>query len=740
MANPTQKLKTDATLAELRNAAPRDERDLAMTVGAAWWTVSSLALLLGTYLLPPVIDADLNAWRLAGTALAVIVVTSHLTWMRRLPPKAGYDALFGAVSVALATNLTFMMVAPVSVAALTLNLLPAVMFAAYFLSGRRTAIITVLATAITLVPLIYDLDASTAQRMTSRLTVWMPIVWLIALVIHLQGRERRESVKDAEKQAFTDPLTGIDNLRALLHRSEQTLSQPSKPDRVSALLLIDLDELREINALFGHAVGDETLRSVAGSMAAVVSAGHFVARIGGDTFAVLIESASETDVDAMMVRYRSAVQSAPVRDELPGVRLDAGVGAATRPRDGTTFEELITAAERSLYAVKRDHHSIREPVTANASVTESRAAARQRDDDEPAAPEKVRPETEQPFLLGRPLHALTATVGWYLAITLVLLSVAMPDADRTHLDMTLALGFSLFVPATLNFFFTPAIGSVRHFVNDMITLGVIALVAYLTGGAQSPAWALVFAFLMHDGWFMSARQLAPRFLGVVLVILLPTLYGDLGSGAQRTATIATLYMGVLLALEQALAMGANRTYMLRAQDITRRLAALDPLTGLPTRPAFERALGERVSELRHRDINALAVVMLDLDGFKRINAEIGHGAGDAVLCDVAETLRAVTRAEDMVARIGADEFAALMPTSDVQEARALAERLVKITDERLAESTHTAELKITARAGFSLFPTHGRTVDELVAAAELALLTVKANGRPSRVSRVVVGL
>ncbi len=739
-SNSPPQLKTDATLDELRAAAPRDERELAMIVGAVWWIVSPLSLVVGTFLLPPVIDSGINEWRVGGMAFALVVAASHLTWMRRLPPKAGYDALFVTVLIGLSCTLTLMLVAPVTVAALTLHLLPAAMFSAYFLSGRRTAVVVALVTVITVVPLIFNLDESTAQRMTSRLTVWMPIVWLISLAIHLQGRDRRESVAAAERQAFTDPLTSIDNLRALIRNAERVLARPVTHARVTALLVIDIDELREINTMFGHAAGDDVLRDVAKSLSAVVGPGHTVARISGDTFAVLIEEVSPADVAAMVLRYRSAVQSAPIREELPGLRLDAAIGEATRPADGDTLEELMTAAERSLYAVKQEHASIREPVAAGSTVADVKTTPRPRTEEDPPDPTAIKPASEEPFFLGRPLHSLTAVVAWYLAITLVLTSLAMPDADRSQLDSILIYGFALFVPATLNFFFTPAIGTVRHAVNDAITLAAIAVAAYLTGGALSPAWALVFMFLMHDGWFMSGRQLAPRFLGATLVILLPVFYDDLGSGAQRTATIATLYMGVVITFEQILAMGFNRTYMLRAEDITRRLAELDPLTGLPARPAFEQVMHVRLGELRYYDIDALAIVMLDLDGFKRINAERGHGAGDRVLCDVADTLRATTRGEDLVARIGADEFAVLMPTNDEQQAHALAERLVNAADACLKSSPDTEGLTITARAGFALYPTHGRSVDQLVAAAELALLTVKAGGRPSRVSKIVVGL
>lgn len=740
MPTTSQHLKTDTTLEELRAAAPRDELELALSAGFVWWMASIAVLLIGSYALPPVMEHGLDYWRLGGVIFNVGMAVSHVTWMKRLPPALAFRAIFGATLLAGFANLLMTLAAPAAIVALTINLLPGVMYAAYFLSGRKTVVVTALVTLYTLVPVIINSNAAVEQRMTSRLTVWMPIVWLIALAIHMQNHERHKAVSAAVRQASTDPLTGIDNLRALRQRAAEVLDLGHDAGRVTALLLIDLDALKEINVRHGHATGDLVLQSVANSLARSASRSHEVVRIGGDMFAVLIEDVAVGDIAAMTLRYRGAATSAAARGDVPGLHLEVSVGVAVSPRDGTTFEQLMTAADRSLYAEKRDRGGVREPVASGNSPIQSRLSPQSPPKSTAVPTADSIPESEQPVFLGRPLHAVSATIGWYLAIMLVLLSTAMPDADRSRFGVMLPVVLCMFIPATLNFFFIPAIGSTRHLVNDMITLGVIAWVAYLTGGAESPAWPLVFMFLIHDGWFMSARQLAPRVLAIVLVILAPLVYADIGIGAHRTATVTTLYMGVYVAFAQTLAMGLNRTYMIRAQSIARRLAALDPLTGLPNRRSFERALNTRLEQLHYHDVDALAIVMLDLDGLQHINAEHGHGTGDILLCAIADALRSMTRAADLVARIGSDEFVALMPTSDEHQVRALAKRLVRTVDDCVARSPNAAAAKVTACAGFSLYPTHGRTFDELVSAAELAVLTVKAGGRPSRVSNIVVGL
>lgn len=755
MPATTHSLKTDATLEELRAAAPRDERELALIVGFVWWLISTLTLLAGTFLLPMVIEHGIGELRVFGAAWGLAVAISHVTWMRRLSTPATYQALFAATLLAVLTNLAMMLVAPTAVAALTFNLLPSVMFAAYFLDRRQAATVTAVATVCAIVPLIYAADASAAERMTSRLTIWLPVMWLTALAIHLQKRERREAVADARIQATTDPLTGVANVRELRRRAAAVLGRGRAVGRASVLLLVDIDDLKEINAVYGNEFGDTVLRSVASALERATGPGHLVSRISGDLFAVLIDDADRRDVPALTSRYRGAARSAASQLPLGDLRLDVGVGVALVPDDGDDFFKLLSAADDALEREKRRHGSIRTPVPGgqdppnhhlDSTAGSDRVNATDRQASERTANlgggfevEEV-PKSERPVFWGRPLHALSAVVGWYLAILLSLLSLAMPDADHSHIDIAIPVIAAMFVPATLNFFFTPRIGSVRHLVHDLITLAAVASVARLTGGSESPVAALVFLFLIHDGWFMRGRDLAARFIAVALVLVSPVLYEDLDRGQQFAPNLAAIFMALFVALEQMLAMGLNRTYIMRAEHVAARLADLDPLTGLLHRQAFERVLARRLKRLRHENLDGIAVVMLDLDNFRRVNSQHGYDRGDELLCKVADALREQSRSDDVIARMGADEFAILIPAGDERDARTLAQRLVNAVNERVSRLPYALEPQVSARAGFSLYPTHGHTLDDLISAAELALLTVKASGRPTRVSRIVVEL
>jgi diguanylate cyclase (GGDEF)-like protein len=120
-------------------------------------------------------------------------------------------------------------------------------------------------------------------------------------------------------------------------------------------------------------------------------------------------------------------------------------------------------------------------------------------------------------------------------------------------------------------------------------------------------------------------------------------------------------------------------------------------------------------------------VFIDLDGFKPINDALGHGAGDEVLRSVANRLKQCVRHNDMVARIGGDEFVIIL--LDI-ETTSLLSVVRKIIDMIAAPYTGTARtVTLTSSVGISTYPDNGSTVDELVAHADAAMYRAKRAGR-----------
>jgi two-component system, cell cycle response regulator len=165
-----------------------------------------------------------------------------------------------------------------------------------------------------------------------------------------------------------------------------------------------------------------------------------------------------------------------------------------------------------------------------------------------------------------------------------------------------------------------------------------------------------------------------------------------------------------------------------------RMAMIDPLTGLYNRRYALPRLG-RVADAAAAEGSVFAVMMIDLDRFKTVNDRHGHAAGDQVLIDIAHRLSINLRAGDMIARMGGEEFLAVLPDTTYQEAKVVAERLcrrVKGTPVTLVDGTTVA---ITISIGLA-FSRSAQSVADIIEDADQALLRAKSNGR----DRVTISL
>jgi diguanylate cyclase (GGDEF)-like protein len=153
-------------------------------------------------------------------------------------------------------------------------------------------------------------------------------------------------------------------------------------------------------------------------------------------------------------------------------------------------------------------------------------------------------------------------------------------------------------------------------------------------------------------------------------------------------------------------------------------AQTDSLTGLYNHRHFhERLRAELTRTIRSRD--SVALLVFDIDDFKRVNDVHGHGVGDQVLVGIAETLSQVVRASDVACRIGGEEFAVILPSCDAADALGLSNRL----NELLAETIFDPAGRITISVGITEGPGHAMNPRELVAYAETAMMAAKASGK-----------
>ncbi len=253
---------------------------------------------------------------------------------------------------------------------------------------------------------------------------------------------------------------------------------------------------------------------------------------------------------------------------------------------------------------------------------------------------------------------------------------------------------------------------------------LLADAVVITGGAESPAlmWFALPAVTL-------GARFEPRGIAVgtafILALLFLTTYGfDATTAAQNyqevLAAAALVLCGVILS-------GA----LVESDRAHRRRSTLDSLTGLCNRNALEQRLAELDGQpSSEREGLSHALLLCDLDHFKRVNDQLGHAAGDAVLQDVAYTMRATLRAGDSIYRVGGEEILVVLPGAAESGALEIAERLRVAVRER-----RPVGVPVTVSIGVAVSGEGRVDTDELIARADSALYAAKAGGR----DRVVVG-
>lgn len=162
-------------------------------------------------------------------------------------------------------------------------------------------------------------------------------------------------------------------------------------------------------------------------------------------------------------------------------------------------------------------------------------------------------------------------------------------------------------------------------------------------------------------------------------------------------------------------------------DRIQYLAHYDPLTGLANRTLLYDRLRQAIL-LGQRHHNKVAVLMLDIDYFKRFNDTLGHDRGDQILATVGQRLLASVRESDTVARLGGDEFIVVMPEfQSIDDVRRCAENILNNASRPIdlaAQSLH-----LTLSIGISLYPDHGQDIPDLLRRADRAMYAIKESGR-----------
>ena len=161
---------------------------------------------------------------------------------------------------------------------------------------------------------------------------------------------------EAESNALTDTLTGLPNSRAMYVRFEQEASRARRSGRPFQVVMLDLDDFKQVNDTFGHKTGDRVLREVGRIIQAQLREYDFLARYAGDEFVAIVQDLSNEQTNELRERIERAVSrfSLHVRGD-KHARVGISIGSASYGVHGETLDHLLIAADEAMYSAKSRH-------------------------------------------------------------------------------------------------------------------------------------------------------------------------------------------------------------------------------------------------------------------------------------------------------------------------------------------------------------------------------------------------
>ncbi|WP_211262292.1 GGDEF domain-containing protein [Nitriliruptor alkaliphilus] len=316
--------------------------------------------------------------------------------------------------------------------------------------------------------------------------------------------------------------------------------------------------------------------------------------------------------------------------------------------------------------------------------------------------------TLRPYPYGKQTAARAMALLWLVGGATTLLVVVLPHPPALHRGVMLVIGLT-----------APVVAGVIYRLREVLPRGVypwllgtgsgITTVLVAAGGGGSASVSLSFFYI----WVVIFAVLFfPPVIAAVEIAIAAVAYGAVmvwtGSFTSGTFTaVEPTVLGAVIATSCAVILLLSHA---------REASEIDPLTGIANRRGLDRVLAMAMEQAAlHED--PLVVAIIDIDHFKQINDQHGHGAGDSILQEIVEGWTRVVRAGDTIARFGGDEFVLVLPECSLLEADAILERLRLVAPDGISCSLGSARF----------WP--GDSASLLISRADAALYTAKRLGR-----------
>jgi diguanylate cyclase (GGDEF)-like protein len=331
--------------------------------------------------------------------------------------------------------------------------------------------------------------------------------------------------------------------------------------------------------------------------------------------------------------------------------------------------------------------------------------------------------TARPALMARVMAALFAA-GAVLSFTVLSFSVAVfPRSEDAYEPGFYAVGAVALICAGLLYCLQDRLpaGALPWFaaVGTLCVSLDIWFSPETRGGPAADIEMLYLWGVLYSAYFFTRAQFGAQIVCIAACYLLVLILG------APSEMIVTRWVQTVLTLGIAgFLLVALRDRLTQLVERLADAARTDPLTGLQNRRGFEEQIEHELERAR-RGQRELAVVIGDLDEFKRFNDRHGHQAGDDALVRIGEMLQTRKRTVDSIARTGGEEFALVLPETGTEGALLVAERLRAAVDREFDGQ----QVELTFSFGVAIFPAHGDSAGEMLAAADQAMYAAKQLGR-----------
>jgi diguanylate cyclase (GGDEF)-like protein len=606
--------------------------------------------------------------------------------------------------------------------------------------------------------------------------------WLMLEHEHcLQGRIEQAN-RQLDQLSRFDPLTTVANRRHFDEFLRQTWARASHDDGDLAVLMIDIDHFKAYNDQHGHPAGDACLKLVAETLKDCLRQPHdLVARYGGEEFIALLSHADLAMALVAAERVRAGVAAGTT-----SVPVSIGVASVRPGARGLSPAMLIDAADHALYEAKASgRNTVRsasvEPhppgmaalpdvedmpplVEAGARATiHDEVAQAQAQLDQGWSRLRFPTALEQRFLNEGAAARLRYMV--FSGILSLIVFNGFLSADyllaSDVFDLALKIRLGLFTPLAIGLLTLGWFG--RDWVLRVVPpVGVECLVlisgvfaaaclACILAATHSPTGqyyhvglmvVVIYANVVQRlrFWYALACSVAILVMHIGGVLMVPAFNQRLILpvialvGATVVFTLMANYAMERDERQRYLLFLRQKQLLHELDDVHHRLqnlARVDVLTGVYNRRHLQTYLQQAWQRAQHGQ-DELAVIMLDVDHFKKYNDRYGHPAGDRCLAQVAEAMQAcLRRPGDLVARYGGEEFIAVLPQTSAALAQQAAER-IRLTVQTLGlahAGSHTATVVTVSVGVAGALATPERSASDLISAADAALYEAKHGGR-----------